>query len=142
MKELGCLALAITIVGTYVSRTPRLLFNLVAYLKDYRRRRQAILVRQPDDFIDRYDYSVITAWETSYAAVYVQLPGASWILINLAFINHEDIFLDLFGLGSHTSSTQFQPSWVSVIGTQSTITLTTLKSALQFWRDIYFFNGK
>jgi hypothetical protein len=127
VNELGCLALAITISGTYVSQTPRLSSHLPAYLEDYRQRRQALLAEQPDDLIDRYGHSVMTVWETSYAVVHDQLPEACRILTLLAFINYEDIFLDLFGLESHTNSTQLQASWVSVIDPQGTITINSFE---------------
>ena len=127
VNELGCLALAITIAGTYVSQTPRLSSHLPSYLKDYRQRRQALLAEQPDELIEKYGYSVMTVWETSYTAVYDQLPEACRVLTLLAFINYEDIFFDLFGFESHTSSTQLQPLWSSVIGTQSTITVNTFE---------------
>ena len=118
VKELGCLALAITIAGTYVAQTPRLSSNLLAYLEDFRQRRQELLDEQPDELIHKYGYSVMTVWETSYSAVHDQLPEACRVLTLLAFINYEDIFLDLFGLESHTSSTLVRESWTSVISAQ------------------------
>jgi hypothetical protein len=60
MKELGCLALAITIAGTYIAQTPRLLSNLSAYLKDYCQQWQELLDKQPDELIHKYSYSVMT----------------------------------------------------------------------------------
>jgi hypothetical protein len=127
VKELGCLALAITIAGTYVSQRPRISSHLPAYLEEYRRRRQELLAEQPDDLIHEYGHSVMTVWETSYAAVYDQLPEACQLLILLAFISYEDIFLGLFGVESHTSSTQLQASWVSVISTENTITINSFE---------------
>jgi hypothetical protein len=127
VKELGYLALAITIAGTYVSQTPRLSSHLPAYLEEYYRRRQELLAEQPDDLIHEYGHSVMTVWETSYAAVYDQLPEACRLLILLAFINYEDIFLDLFGLGSHANSTQEQASWASVISNESTFTINSFE---------------
>jgi tetratricopeptide (TPR) repeat protein len=144
VNELGCLALAITIAGTYVSQTPRLSSHLPAYLKDYCQRRQALLAEQPDELIDKYGYSVMTVWETSYAAVYNQLPEACWVLTLLAFVNYEDIFFDLFDFESHTNSTQLQPLWTSIISTQIPITVSSFEkyfailerySLLQWQRD-------
>jgi len=60
VKELGFLALAITIAGTYVSQTLRLSSHLPAYLEEYRRRRQELLAEQPDDLISEYGQSVMT----------------------------------------------------------------------------------
>jgi hypothetical protein len=110
VKELGCLALAITIARTYVSQTPRLSSNLPAYLEDYRQQRQELLDEQPDELIHEYGHSVMTVWETSYTAVYNQLPKACRVLTLLAFIHYEDIFLGLFGLESHMSIIPIQES--------------------------------
>jgi hypothetical protein len=60
VKELGCLTLAITIAGTYVAQTPRLLSNLPAHLEDYRQRRQELLDEQLDELIHEYGYSAMT----------------------------------------------------------------------------------
>jgi tetratricopeptide (TPR) repeat protein len=123
VKELGCLALAITIAGTYVSQTPRLSLNLLAYLEDYRQRRQELLDEQPDELIHEYGHSVMTVWETSYSAVYDQLPEACWVLTLLAFINYKDIFLDLFSLESHSSTIPIRESWTSIISAQGNVNI-------------------
>jgi tetratricopeptide (TPR) repeat protein len=123
VKELGCLALAITIAGTYVSQTPRLSSNLPAYLEEYHQRRKDLLDEQPDELIHRYDHSVMTVWETSYSSVYDQLPEACRVLTLLAFINYEDIFLDLFGLESYTSAVPIGESWTSVISAQGNVNI-------------------
>jgi hypothetical protein len=39
VKELGCLALAVALVGTYVAETRRLLSNIKEYLPEYRQLR-------------------------------------------------------------------------------------------------------
>jgi tetratricopeptide (TPR) repeat protein len=126
VAELGCLALAITIAGTYVSQTPRVSNNLSAYLDEYRRRRQELLSEQPDELVYEYDHSVMTVWETSYSAVYGQLPEACRFLTLLAFLNNEDIFLELFRLESDETSTTEAP-WASVISTEGHVTIHTLE---------------
>ncbi|KAK3380656.1 hypothetical protein B0T24DRAFT_697246 [Lasiosphaeria ovina] len=97
-KELGFLALAITLAGSYVSQTPRLSSNLSAYLKDFRRRRRELLHELPEKLVHQYEHSMMTAWETSHSAVETQMPLACRVLGILAFINYDDIFLGLFGL--------------------------------------------
>ncbi|KAH6997437.1 hypothetical protein EDB80DRAFT_727839 [Ilyonectria destructans] len=104
VHEMGHLALAISIAGKYVLQHPRLSSNLSEYLKDFRRRRHNLLSEKPDELIARYDHSVMTVWETSYSAVYKQLPEACRLLTLLSFIHYEDIFLELFGRSTESSS--------------------------------------
>jgi NB-ARC domain len=115
VKELGYLALAITLAGSYISQTPRLSSNLPVFLEDYYRRRQEILSEQPNKLIHQYGESVMTVWEMSYLAVENQLPEAGRFLTLLAFLNYEDIFLDLFGLDTNAASPPTQRSWRSII---------------------------
>ncbi|KAL6412508.1 hypothetical protein AUP68_03711 [Ilyonectria robusta] len=102
--EMGHLALAINIAGRFVSQNPRLRSNLSEYLKDFRRRRHNLLSEKPEELVERYNHSVMTVWETSYSAVYEQLPEACRLLTLLSFIHNEDIFLELFGLDSDSNS--------------------------------------
>jgi hypothetical protein len=69
VKELGCLALAVTLAATYVGSTPRLQSDIKAYLLKYRQRRRELLRRKPESLVHQYSESVLTTWETSYAAV-------------------------------------------------------------------------
>jgi hypothetical protein len=64
VKELGYLALAVTLSSTYVGRTPRLQSDITAYLPEYRRRRRELLKRKPESLIHQYSESVLTTWET------------------------------------------------------------------------------
>jgi hypothetical protein len=112
--ELGYLALAISIAGTYICQTPRLLSDLSRYLEEYRRRRHDVLAKQPDELVDKYGHSVMTVWETSYSAVEEQLPQACQLLTLLAFIDYEDIFLGLFGLESASDAAPAKMSWMSI----------------------------
>ncbi|KAB5522861.1 P-loop containing nucleoside triphosphate hydrolase protein [Coniochaeta sp. 2T2.1] len=121
VKELGYLALAVTIAASYVSETPRLGRNLPQYFEEFRRRRRQLLDRLPDELTDRYDHSVMTVWETSYSAVHNQPPEACRILTLLAFFNYEDIFLDLFGLRPDAGAGEATGRWTSVIKRHSLV---------------------
>ncbi len=96
VQELGCLALAVTIAGSYVAQTPRLSSNLPLYLDEYRQRQHELLQRQPRDLTDMYERSVMTVWETSYSAVDAQMPEACRVLTLLGFLHNEHISLELF----------------------------------------------
>ncbi|RDW68235.1 hypothetical protein BP5796_08892 [Coleophoma crateriformis] len=114
VKELGYLALAVTLAGSYISQTPRLSADLHAYLEEYRVRRHKILSEPPNELINQYKESVMTAWEMSYSAVEKQMPEAGRFLTLLAFLNHDDIFLDLFRLETNPAPIS-QRSWATVI---------------------------
>ncbi|RKK21427.1 hypothetical protein BFJ67_g17279 [Fusarium oxysporum f. sp. cepae] len=117
VHELGYLALAVSMAGKYVSQTPRLSSNLSAYLDEFRSRRRDLLSETPDKLVARYHHSVMTVWETSYAAVSEHLPEAGRLLTLLCFIHYDDIFLELFGLDTDSGSTAVAP-WMSVLGCQ------------------------
>ncbi|RKK30690.1 hypothetical protein BFJ66_g16191 [Fusarium oxysporum f. sp. cepae] len=117
VHELGYLALAVSMAGKYVSQTPRLSSNLSAYLDEFRNRRRDLLSETPDKLVARYHHSVMTVWETSYAAVSEHLPEAGRLLTLLCFIHYDDIFLELFALDIDLASTAVAP-WMSVLGCQ------------------------
>ncbi|EUC26875.1 hypothetical protein COCCADRAFT_31470 [Bipolaris zeicola 26-R-13] len=96
VKELRCLALAITLAATYVGRTPRLQSNIKAYLSEYKERRRELLQRKPESLVHQYSESVLTTWETSYAAVAGQCAEASMLMTILSFLSFDDIYLKLF----------------------------------------------
>jgi hypothetical protein len=104
VKELGYLALAVTLSSTYVGRTPRLQSDITAYLPEYRRRRRELLKRKPESLIHQYSESVLTTWETSYDAIHEQRPEASILMTMLSFLSFDDIFLQLFGIGGQLES--------------------------------------
>ncbi|KAK2598930.1 hypothetical protein QQS21_005608 [Conoideocrella luteorostrata] len=133
VHELGHLALAVSMAGKYVSQTPRLSSNLSAYLDEFRRRRREVLSETPEELVDRYHHSVMTVWETSYLAVSKQLPEAARLLTMLCFIHHEDIFLELFGLGVDSSSIE-APSWTSILESQSSLDLHFLEKCFRVLR--------
>ncbi|KAB5515652.1 hypothetical protein GE09DRAFT_1045767 [Coniochaeta sp. 2T2.1] len=119
VEELGRLALAVTIAASYVADTPRLKQNLTQYLEEFRRRRRQLLDRLPDGLADEYDHSIMTVWETSYAAVHDRLPAACRLLTLLAFVNYEDIFLELFGLRPDAGGEEVAGRWMSVVSDQA-----------------------
>jgi hypothetical protein len=101
VKELGYLALAINLAGSYISATPRLSSDIRQYLPEYRERRKELLAEKPKRFIHYYRESVLTTWESSFSAIRRQSPQASRFMTLLAFLHFDDIFLDLF---SHAMS--------------------------------------
>ncbi|KAK3176512.1 hypothetical protein OEA41_007835 [Lepraria neglecta] len=96
VKELGYLALAITLAGSYVSVTPRLSSDIRRYLPEYRQRRKELLRQRAKRYIHQYRESVLSTWEVSFEAIKDCNPAAARLLSLLAFINFEDIFLGLF----------------------------------------------
>jgi hypothetical protein len=95
-EELGKLALAITLAGSYVAVTPRLRSDVRLYLPEYRARRKELLSMKAKKQIHRYGESVLSTWETSFAAVERQSAVAARLLSFLAFLNFDDIFPGLF----------------------------------------------
>jgi tetratricopeptide (TPR) repeat protein len=95
-EELGKLALAITLAGSYVAVTPRLRSDVRLYLPEYRARRRDLLSVKAKKQIHRYGESVLSTWETSFAAVARQSAVAARLLSFLAFLNFDDIFPGLF----------------------------------------------
>jgi len=98
--ELGYLALAITLAGSYVSVTARLSSDIRMYLPQYRQRRKELLRRRAKRHIHQYGESVLSTWEASFEAIENDNPAAARLLSLLAFVNFEDIFLGLFDGGS------------------------------------------
>ena len=97
VAELGKLALAITLAGSYVAATPRLRSDIRLYLPEYHERRKQLLGMKAGTLIHRYGESVLSTWETSFAAVERQSAVAARLLSLLAFLNFDDIFPALFG---------------------------------------------
>jgi tetratricopeptide (TPR) repeat protein len=97
VAELGKLALAITLGGSYVAATPRLRSDIRLYRPEYRERRKQLLGIKARTLIHRYGESVLSTWETSFAAVERQSAMAARLLSLLAFLNFDDIFPALFG---------------------------------------------
>ncbi|CAN9379920.1 unnamed protein product [Alternaria alternata] len=126
VKELGCLALAVTLAATYVGRTPRLQSNIVAYLPEYRERRRELLQRKPESLVHQYSESVLTTWETSYAAVADQCAEASVLMTMLSFLSFDDIYLGLFCTNKEVSDAgrtvdEAKTSWKSLVSPRQTV---------------------
>ncbi|EGU77181.1 hypothetical protein FOXB_12308, partial [Fusarium oxysporum f. sp. conglutinans Fo5176] len=130
VHELGNLALAVSMAGKYVSQTPQLSTNLSAYLDEFRHRRRDLLSETPDEVVTRYHHSIMTVWETSYAAVSEHLPEACRLLTLLCFIHYDDIFPELFGLDIDSDSTAVAP-WISVLGCQIRVDLHHLEKCFR-----------
>ena len=96
VTELGKLALAITLDGSYVAATPRLKMNIRLYLPEYHERRKQLLGTKANKQIHRYGESVLSTWETSFTAIERQSAMAARLLSLLAFLNFNDIFPALF----------------------------------------------
>jgi len=96
VQELGCLALGVILAGSYVNETPRLWSDLQQYLDEYRAQRKQTLSQKVRPHEHRYSDSVLSTWEMSFAAVERRLPVAASLLNLVAFLNYDDIFLDLF----------------------------------------------
>ncbi|KAK5676701.1 hypothetical protein LTR17_027732, partial [Elasticomyces elasticus] len=96
VAELDYLALAVTLAGAYVAATPRIRSNVAEYLPEYRRRRKALLSRKAKQQIHQYSESVLSTWETSCAAIARQCSVAVRLLSFFAFLDPDDIFLELF----------------------------------------------
>ena len=94
--ELGKWALAITLAGSYIAATPRLSSGIHLYMPEYRERRKRLLGMKATKLIHRYGESVLSTWETSFAAVERQSTMAERLLSSLAFLNFDDIFPALF----------------------------------------------
>jgi tetratricopeptide (TPR) repeat protein len=129
VKELGYLALAVTLAATYVGSTPRLQSNIKAYLPEYRQRRRDLLRRKPKSLVHQYSESVLTTWETSYDAVAGQCAEASGLMTMLSFLSFDDIYLQLFcadnadtlvGSAEQTES-EADASWRSLVSPQQAL---------------------
>lgn len=123
-QELGCLALAVTLAGAYVYESHWRSSDLSQYLQDYRTQRKHILSQHARRHEHQYSYSVLNAWEMSFAAVERQSIVAARLLHLVAFLNFDDIFLSLFTLPGNqcndeppSSRTKHTSRWKAFFGT-------------------------
>jgi tetratricopeptide (TPR) repeat protein len=149
VKELGYLALAITLAGTYVAQTPRLISNIRQYLPDFRQRRRELLNQKPRDLVDQYSDSVLTTWESSFRAMADQCSGASELLTLLAFLNSEDIFLGLFNVNLLTSNVELtvqseeqETTWRSRIAPGKKLDIYTIEECFRVLKAYSFVQWK
>lgn len=142
VEELGYLALAIILAGSYVSLTPRLKSDLRKYLPEYRQRRKELLQRRPKYHIHQYGESVLSTWEASFDAIANQDPVAARLLSLLAFVNFEDIFTGLLGIdqddpvsvpSDHTGSPSQSKAADSEVARSSRQTWRSFLSAGEEW---------
>jgi hypothetical protein len=97
IEELGHFALAVSLAAAYVASTRRLKAHPAGYLVEYAERKRTLLARKPKKHVDQYGESVLTTWETSYAAIASQCPEACKLLTFLSFLSSSNIFPDLLG---------------------------------------------
>lgn len=117
VNELGRLPLALTIGGSYVARTPRLAADLSQYLKEHRERLD-LLRLEPQQLIDMYGRSLMSTWETSYMAVYNQLPDACLVFSLLGFLGNDDIYLNVL-TWAWPQEGERHTSWCEDLGLQA-----------------------
>ena len=156
VKELGHLALAITLAGSYVSETPRLSSDIRRYLPEYRERRKELLRQRAKRHIHQYGESVLSTWEASFEAIENHNPGAARLLSLLAFVNFEDIFLGLFdgdGAGVLASAlnrvaeppearTSSNKMWQSFLFSEQQWTVYELESAFETLQSYFLIQWK
>jgi tetratricopeptide (TPR) repeat protein len=103
-EELGHFALAVSLAGAYVASTHHLKAHPAGYLVEYAERKSSLLARRPKKHIDQYGESILTTWETSYAAISSQRPEACNLLTFLAFLDSSNIFAKLLRCSYGTAS--------------------------------------
>ena len=96
VAELGKLALAITLAGSYVAAIPRLRSDVRLFPPEYRERRKQLLSMKARKLIHQYGESMLSTWEVSFAVVEQQSAIAARLLGLIAFLNFDDIFPALF----------------------------------------------
>ena len=146
VNELGFLALAIALAGSYVGAMPQLRSNLHLYLPEYHAQRRTLLDNKPKKHIHRYGESVLSTWETSFAAVMRQSVIAANLLSLLAFLNFDDIYPTLFefGDGDECQDVQNRPKWQLFLSPQKPINDKGIEAAMSVlemywlvqWRDV------
>ncbi|MBA7490595.1 hypothetical protein ES702_01133 [subsurface metagenome] len=130
VEELGCLALAVALAGSYVSETK---IEVQQYLPRYRADRTRMLALKPRKLEHQYTEGVLSTWELSFAALQRQSPVAAQLLILLAFLNPNDIFLGLFEdeLNAPNDPDDLdEPRWLDLLSPDGTHTnITIIESA-------------
>lgn len=121
VQELGCLAVAVALAGAYVNETPWLLSDLRQYQHEYRARRKHILSQKARLHEHRYGDSVLTTWEMSFTAVERRSPIAARLLNLVAFLNYDEIFLDLFATAGKSNDTKSDLSYFKRVSLRSII---------------------
>jgi hypothetical protein len=91
VKELECLPLAVDQAAAYIAA---LQLPITHYLPRYRKQFAKIAGHKPRGRRN-YKESVLTTWETSFAAVQQENPEAAELLTMCSFLNNEDIWEDM-----------------------------------------------
>jgi WD40 repeat protein/tetratricopeptide (TPR) repeat protein len=113
VQQLGYLALAIALAGSYVKETH---IDLQEYLPKYRQCRGQILGEAVIDLAGEYNKTVFSTWEPSLLAISQRNPDAYCLLSLLSFLHFEDIFLDLFSLtGAESDDVRQGGNWMDTI---------------------------
>lgn len=130
VKELGCLALAVALAGSYVTETK---IEVQLYLPRYRADRSRLLALKPHKLEHQYTESVLSTWEFSFTALQDQSAVAAQLLTLLAFIDPNDIFLGLFEDESNATDDLDdleKPRWRELLSPEGTlIDITVTESA-------------
>ncbi|KAK4065015.1 hypothetical protein Purlil1_14075 [Purpureocillium lilacinum] len=95
VRELGCIALAVSIAGTQIGRSPWLQSKVTAYLPDSDDFGN-LLHQKPEPLVHQYDTSVHSVWQTALEASNKICPGAATLISVLSFLHHDDIFPSVF----------------------------------------------
>lgn len=103
VKELGCLALAVTLAGSYVREDPEMSLDVSQYLVEFQQYRAQILDQKPHRLVHQYGESVLSTWEISLNRVKRHSSIAAQLLNMLGCLHFNDIFLELFALRSASS---------------------------------------
>ncbi|KAF3397593.1 hypothetical protein DPV78_008081 [Talaromyces pinophilus] len=136
VKTLGYLALAISLAGTYVKKTPRFSQDLGRYIIEYDRRRDELLQRMPRECIDLYKESVLTTWESSFNALGAR---SQRLLSFLAFIHFDDIALNLLYCPRTAEATAFH--WGNIINVDSSVSLSDIEGWFEEILDFSLIEG-
>ena len=143
VNELGRLALAINLAGSYISNTPRILMDLSQYLLEYHDRRKNLLGQKSSHLRDKYAESVLSTWEVSFAAMSRKSAMAANLLVFLAFLDATDIFPELFdALAEDAANTRHEKtiadSWQDAITHQKPLKRHDVEEAFSTLRSFSF----
>lgn len=149
VEELGELALAITLAGSYISVTPRLRSDIRLYLPEYRQRRKELLSQKPKRLVHQYGERVLATWETTFSAVISESVVASRFLTLLAFVHYDDIYIKLFDqpTSSHDNGSQEMRPHLKSCGCykwhrKRRLTHPSWKQRFGAWRLTHLSNGR
>ena len=143
VNELGRLALAINLAGSYISNTPRILMDISQYLPEYHDWRKTLLGQKSSHLRDEYGESVLSTWEVSFAAMSRKSATAASLLGFLAFLDATNIYPELFDvLAEDAASTgderMLAEFWQGAITRQKPLKRQDAKEAFAILRSFSF----